>query len=95
MFEEALKLNPKSPLARLKYALVLASRGGASEKTRKMSEEALTLTESKDPLALELYGDYLFKTGLKEEALKYWLQAKEKGNKAPSLEKKIKDKTFE
>ncbi len=95
MFEEALKLNPKSPLARLKYALVLANRGSVTEKMRKMSEEALSLTESKDPLVLELYGDYLFKTGLKEDALKYWLQAKEKGNKAPSLEKKIKDKTFE
>jgi tetratricopeptide (TPR) repeat protein len=95
MFEEALKMNPKSPFALVKYSIALASRSGSTEKTRLMTAEALKVTQSSDPILLELYGDYLFKTGAKEEALKYWLLAKEKGNKAPSLDKKIKDKTFE
>jgi tetratricopeptide (TPR) repeat protein len=95
MFEDALKMNPKSPFALVKYSIALASRGGSTEKTRAMTADALKITQSTDPIILELYGDYLFKTGAKEEALKYWLLAKEKGNKAPSLEKKIKDKTFE
>ncbi|MEN9611027.1 MAG: hypothetical protein RLZZ628_1841 [Bacteroidota bacterium] len=95
MFEDALKLNPKSPFALMKYSIVLAGRSGSTEKTRLMTGEALKMTQSADPNILKLYGDYLFKTGAKEEALKYWLLAKEKGDKAPSLEKKIKDKTFE
>jgi tetratricopeptide (TPR) repeat protein len=95
MFEDALKINPKSPFALVKYSIALASRGGSTEKTRFMTAEALKITGNADPMILELYGDYLFKTGAKEEALKHWLLAKEKGNKAPSLEKKIKDKTFE
>jgi tetratricopeptide (TPR) repeat protein len=95
MFEDALKMNPKSPFAMVKYSIALASRSGSTEKTRLMTAEALKITQNSDPIILELYGDYLFKTGAKEEALKYWLLAKEKGNKAPSLEKKIKDKTFE
>jgi predicted negative regulator of RcsB-dependent stress response len=42
-----------------------------------------------DPDILEHYGDILQKIGNHEEALKYWLKAKENGAESEELEKKL------
>lgn len=92
-FEEALKLNNKSSLALIKYAYSLLSQGKA-DKAQPMADEALKLSMESDPSVLELYGDYLFKSGNKDEALKYWSKAKSRGAKSAGLEKKISEKNL-
>lgn len=92
-FEDALKLNNKSSLAMIKYANSLQQRG-AIERAKPMAEEALKISMETDPSVLELYGDYIFKSGNKEEAVKYWSKAKERGAKSSGLEKKITEKNL-
>jgi tetratricopeptide (TPR) repeat protein len=92
-FEDALKLNNKSSIALIKYANSLTSRGSA-ERAKPMAEEALKISMESDPSVLELYGDYLFKAGDKENAVKYWTKAKERGAKSMGLEKKISERNF-
>jgi tetratricopeptide (TPR) repeat protein len=92
-FDEALKLNNKSPLVLIKYANSLVLRGSA-EKAKPMADEALKLSQEADPIILELYGDYIFKTGDKDGAVRYWSKAKERGSKSMALEKKITEKNF-
>lgn len=92
-FEEALKLNNKSSLALIKYAYAQLTQGKA-DKAKTLAEEALKLSMESDPSVLELYGDYLFKSGNKEDALKYWSKAKSRGAKSVNLEKKISEKNW-
>jgi tetratricopeptide (TPR) repeat protein len=92
-FEEALKLNNKSSIALIKYANSLASRG-ATERAKPMADEALKISMESDPSVLELYGDYLFKSGDKDGGVKYWTKAKERGAKSIGLEKKIAEKNI-
>ena len=77
----------------IKYAHSLQQRG-ESDKAKSMADEALKISMETDPSVLELYGDYIFKLGNKEEAVKYWSKAKERGAKSVSLEKKIVEKNF-
>ena len=48
--------------------------------------------DSENGTILEHYGDVLFKLGKKDEALKYWNKAKEKGETTELIDKKILDK---
>ena len=93
VFEEALKLNPKSSIAMIKYAQSLLQQG-KTDKAKPMAEEALKISMESDPSVLEQYGDYIFKSGNKDEAVKYWSKAKEKGSKSMGLEKKIMQKNL-
>ena len=77
----------------IKYANSLLQQG-KTDKAQRMAEEALKLSMESDPSVLELYGDYLFKSGNKEEALKYWSKAKGRGAKSAGLEKKIVEKNL-
>ena len=54
-----------------------------------MANQARKIAAERDPSVLELYGDYLFKTGDRDGALELWQLAKEKGGKSVILEKKI------
>jgi predicted negative regulator of RcsB-dependent stress response len=62
------------------------------QEAKKHLEKALTT--SSDATMIEHYGDVLYQLGDKEEALKQWIRAKEKGEGEPSelITKKIKDK---
>ena len=77
----------------IKYANSLQQRG-SMERAKPMAEEALKISMETDPSVLELYGDYIFKSGNKEEAVKYWSKAKERGAKSGGLEKKITEKNL-
>jgi tetratricopeptide (TPR) repeat protein len=92
-FDEALKLNNKSSIAMIKFAISLQQRGMA-EKAKLLADEALKISLESDPSVLELYGDYIFKSGNKEDAVKYWTKAKERGAKSSGLEKKIVERNF-
>jgi tetratricopeptide (TPR) repeat protein len=92
-FDDALKLNTKSSIAMIKYANSLASRGTA-DRAKAMADEAIKISMESDPSVLELYGDYLFKSGDKDNAVKYWSKAKDRGAKSMSLEKKISEKNL-
>lgn len=92
-FEEALKLNNKSSMAMIKSAISLQQRGMA-DKAKPLADEALKISLETDPSVLELYGDFIFKSGNKEDAVKYWTKAKERGAKSLGLEKKIAARNF-
>jgi tetratricopeptide (TPR) repeat protein len=92
-FEDALKLNNKSSIAMIKYANAFA-HSGTADKAKLMADEAIKISMETDPSVLEYYGDYLFKTGDKDNAVKYWLKAKERGSKAAGLDKKIAERNM-
>lgn len=88
-FEAALKIEPVSPIALIRFANALAARKVEPEKAQQMANQARKIAADRDPSVLELYGDYLFKTGDREGAIELWQLAKEKGGKSVILEKKI------
>ncbi|MBC8319911.1 MAG: tetratricopeptide repeat protein [Bacteroidetes bacterium] len=57
-------------------------------------EKAYNNSGSSSGVVLEHYGDILFKLNKETEALKYWMQAREKSDYSDLLDKKIKDKTL-
>ena len=94
VFEEALKLNAKSPIAMIRYANTLVGRDGLAEKAKLLADESLKIAQESDPSVLEGYGDYLYKSGAKDKAVPYWQKAKERGSKSAVLDKKIVEKVF-
>lgn len=58
----------------------------------KWMERLLTGPGSTHPAYLEHYGDYLYKDGQPEQALRYWNQAQELGRDTDLLRRKISDK---
>jgi tetratricopeptide (TPR) repeat protein len=91
-FEAALKVEPLSPIALLRFAMTLAARKIAPERAQQMANQARKMAAERDPSVLELYGDYLFKAGDREGAIELWQLAKEKGGKSVILDKKIATK---
>jgi tetratricopeptide (TPR) repeat protein len=91
-FEEAMKLNAKSPIMMIRYANALVGRSGMGEKAKLMADDALKMVQESDPSVLEGYGDYLFKSGEKDKAVSYWQKAKDRGSKSAVLEKKLVEK---
>ncbi len=55
---------------------------------------AAVKTGGKRAAILEHYGDALYKTGKKDDALNYWKQSKDAGGNSATLQKKISDKTL-
>jgi tetratricopeptide (TPR) repeat protein len=91
-FEAALKVEPLSPIALLRFANALAVRKIEPERAQQMANQARKIAADRDPSVLELYGDYLFKTGDRDGAIELWQLAKDKGGKSVILEKKIVSK---
>lgn len=92
------KAEPTNPTYLDTYGWVLFEQG-AFTMAKIYIENAIKYTEEKkeDPSSevLEHYGDVLYKTNEPEEALKYWIKAKEKGDsKSKTLDKKIETKTY-
>lgn len=88
-FEAALKIEPASPITLIRFANALAARKVEPERAEQMANQARKIAADRDPSVLELYGDYLFKTGDREGAIELWQLAKDKGGKSVILEKKI------
>ncbi|MDZ7881312.1 MAG: tetratricopeptide repeat protein [Saprospiraceae bacterium] len=88
-FEAALKVEPLSPIALLRFANILVTRKIELERAQQMANQARKMGADQDPSVLELYGDYLFKAADREGAIELWQLAKEKGGKSIILDKKI------
>lgn len=91
MARTANTIEPNNATLQDTYAWVLYNMGdfnGAKE----WLDKALANGGDKNGTILEHYGDVLFKLGSTDQALLYWIKAKEKGEASDSLNKKIADK---
>lgn len=82
------KLEPNSSSFLDTYAWILFQLNdftGAKE----WQEKSMKAGGDKSGTIIEHYGDILFKLGNKEDALKYWKQAKDLGTDSPTIDKKI------
>ena len=82
------KLDPNNSSFLDTYAWILFQLNdfaGAKE----WQEKAMKADGSKSGTILEHYGDILFQLGNKDEALKYWKQAKELGTDSGTIDRKI------
>ncbi len=82
------KLDPNNTSFLDTYAWILFQLNdftGAKE----WQEKAMKAGGDKSGTIIEHYGDILFQLGNKEDALKYWKQAKDLGTDSPSIDKKI------
>ena len=93
-FEEALTLDVKYPITLIRYAIALISRQTQVKRAQDMATEALKIVAENDAAILELYGDFLFKSGDRAQAILYWEKAKLMGSSSVLLEKKIIEKTW-
>jgi tetratricopeptide (TPR) repeat protein len=75
------------------YAWVLFKKG-EYKLARFYMESALKNGGDDNSTLLEHYGDILFKLGQTDEAVKYWLKAKEFGEVSEVLEKKINQRNY-
>lgn len=87
------KLEPQSSSFLDTYAWILFQMNdfaGAKE----WQEKAMQADGGKSGTILEHYGDILSKLGKKEEALKYWKQAKNLGTDSTTIERKIAEQKY-
>ncbi len=89
--EQALKADKKNPQY-LHVAAWVAFRQKKYDEAQKLMLDAMASGLSNDPIVLEHYGDILFVTGKKEEAVNYWKKAQQNGNASELLNKKINEK---
>lgn len=75
------------------YAWILFAKGKYTEAKIYM-DDAMKKGGDQSEIVTEHYGDVLFMNGDKEAALKYWIKAREMGNKSEILKKKIEKKKF-
>ncbi|MDX8337823.1 tetratricopeptide repeat protein [Draconibacterium sp. IB214405] len=57
-------------------------------------DSAIKNSDDESDTLLEHYGDILYKTGKKEQAVEYWKKAKESGSESQVLDRKIKEQTY-
>lgn len=91
MSESANKLDPDNTSFQDTYAWILYKSEQYAE-AKKWLEKALEGGGKTRSTILEHYGDVLFKLGEVDNAVDYWKQAKERGDKSEELEKKITDR---
>lgn len=91
------KAEPTNPTYLDTYGWILFEQGAFSM-AKIYLKNAVQYSEEKEKevssVVLEHYGDVLYMSGDKEQALEYWLKAKEKGSESTTLDKKIETKTF-
>jgi len=75
------------------YAWILYQLGDYTQ-AKDWQLKAIEQSSEKSAVMLEHYGDILFKLGSKEDAVKYWEQAKQAGSENKLLDKKIHDKNL-
>jgi len=73
------------------YAWILYMQGNY-QAAKEWEDKAMANGGDNDPTIAEHYGDILFKLGQKDDAVKYWIKAKEEGTNSELLEREIRDK---
>jgi Tfp pilus assembly protein PilF len=93
--KQSLRLSPNQPTFLDTYGWILYKQGnltGAADYIR----QAVDAVGQNDGTVWEHLGDIQFKQGKKEEAVRSWQKAREKGSESPNLDKKISEqKLFE
>ncbi len=98
--DEAEKMSKKANMLETNNAAFQDTYGwvmyqkGRYEEARVWIEKSLQNASDPSADVLEHYGDVMYKLNNKEEALKYWKMAKEKGEGSEFLNRKINDKTL-
>lgn len=91
------KAEPTNPTYLDTYGWILFEQG-AYPMAKIYLKSAVQYSEEKEKevsaVVLEHYGDVLYMTNEKEEALEYWKKAKEKGSESTTIDKKIETKTY-
>ncbi len=93
LINKAIKNEPKENTHAATYAFILKQMGNYSE-AKIWIDKALSNNAHENPVYLELNGDILFLSGLKEEALLQWSKALAEGSKSEKLIRKINGKTY-
>lgn len=93
MSYKTIKVEPNNDTFLDTYAWILFIKGKYSE-AKIYIEDAMKKGGDKSDVVTEHCGDIFYMTGSKEEALKYWLKAREMGNKSETLKKKIELKKY-
>jgi tetratricopeptide (TPR) repeat protein len=75
------------------YAWILYQLG-EYQQAKEWQMRAIDQSSEKSAVMLEHYGDILFKLGTKDDAVKYWEQAKQAGSDSKLLDKKIHDRNL-
>jgi predicted negative regulator of RcsB-dependent stress response len=65
---------------------------GYYEEAKTWINKAIETDGWESPVILEHYGDALWKLNEKDEAVKWWIKAQEKGKGSEFLDKKVEDK---
>lgn len=91
MSKKSLELKPKEATFMDTYGWILYKKGDYA-KAREYIQQAVEIAGPKaDATLYEHLGDIYFKLNNKENAVKYWRIAKEKGSDNPQLDKKISE----
>lgn len=93
MSYKTIKVEPNNDTFLDTYAWILFIKGKYSE-AKIYIEDAMKKGGDKSDVVTEHCGDIFYMTGSKEEALKYWIKAREMGNKSETLKKKIELKKY-
>ncbi len=91
MSEKAIEAEPKSAVYLDTYAWILFKKGNYA-KAKEYIEKAVRYGGGDDSDIVEHYGDILYKTGDKENAVDQWEKARTLGNKSENLKLKIQNK---
>ena len=91
MAKKAVEIDPYSPHYLDTYAWIFYKQG-KYEKANEWIEKAYRNGGDTSGVVLEHYGDIQFQLGNNDEALQYWILAKERKDHSEFLDKKIKDK---
>jgi Tfp pilus assembly protein PilF len=91
MAKRATELRPNSPANQDTYGWVLYQLG-KYEEAKVWIGKAIADEEAASGVILEHYGDVMWQLGDTDNALEYWLKAKEKGDGSDLLDQKIQEK---
>jgi Tfp pilus assembly protein PilF len=93
MAKKCLEFDPRSSTVLDTYAWVLFQQGYYNLAKRYL-QEAIKNGDKKDDVLFEHYGDVLYKTDSKDEAVKMWKKSQELGNKSEKLQLKIEKQEY-
>lgn len=93
MVHKACVLTPNNPYYEDIYARILSLMGKNNE-AKEWIERAVRNSLEEAPIITEHYGDILFRSGEKEESLKFWKRALDIGGDADRLNRKIQERSL-
>jgi tetratricopeptide (TPR) repeat protein len=93
MSAQCIKMEPNNPTYLDTYAWVFFVKGNYTL-AKIYIQSAVNKDTTNSPVLVDHYGDILYMSGDKEEALKQWKKAKEMGKESEILNRKIAEETY-